>query len=137
MKVLLIQSPQVHRNVISLAGKEIPMNLAYLAAGLEHPKVLIDSYGSDLLDTTLNYVENENTTVEILDLQLYPNLYTVLNQKLEQFHPDIVGITAFTIQANWVNKIASRVKKFDSNILTLFGGVHAFHYPSNHWPKCQ
>jgi radical SAM superfamily enzyme YgiQ (UPF0313 family) len=131
MKVLLIQCPQVHRNVISLAGMEIPMNLAYLAAALDQPQTVIDAYGYDLLESTLNSVNTTKIDTEILDLQLYPNPGTILIQKLNDFQPDIVGITAFTIQANWVNIIAAKIKKYNPSIITIFGGVHASSLPES------
>ena len=48
--------------------------------------------------------------VEILDMRIDKGL----NQKLEQFRPDFVGISAYTCNANTAKEILKEVKKFPS-----------------------
>jgi radical SAM superfamily enzyme YgiQ (UPF0313 family) len=47
-----------------------------------------------------------------------------LAKEVEDFKPEIVGFTCLTAQYNSVKKIISAVKKINSKILTVVGGVH-------------
>lgn len=45
-------------------------------------------------------------------------------KELEQFRPDMVGITCITAQYNSVIKLLNLTKKFNRKILTIVGGIH-------------
>ncbi|MFC2093859.1 B12-binding domain-containing radical SAM protein, partial [Bacteroidota bacterium] len=99
MKILLIEPAKAP---ISLAGEDVyifePLALEYIAAGVV-----------------------KDHDVRIIDLRLDNNL----QEELEYFSPDIVGITAYTVHVNTVRNLFDRIKKWNSQILTLVGGHHA------------
>jgi anaerobic magnesium-protoporphyrin IX monomethyl ester cyclase len=129
MRVLLIQTPQIVRDVISLSGIEIPLNLTYIASALERPLETIDAYQGRVDDRTSQFALQMSVQVDILDLQFYKDPWSILQRKIASVKPDIVGITAFTIQANFVEMIAKIAKQIRSSTLTVFGGVHASALP--------
>jgi radical SAM superfamily enzyme YgiQ (UPF0313 family) len=99
MKILLIQPAKPLK---ALAGEDFsvfePLALEYLAAGVA-----------------------ENHDVRILDMRLEGRLTEVP----EDFRPDIVGITSFTVHVNIVKGLFRQVRAFDPAILTVVGGHHA------------
>lgn len=99
MKILLIQ-PQTSNNVILSNDMFIlePLALEYVAAALP-----------------------ENHEVKILDMRLENNL----DEVLQSFNPDIVGLTAFIVHVNSVKSICRQVKEFRREIVTIIGGYQA------------
>ena len=99
MKILLIEPAKAP---VSMAGEDVfifePLALEYVAAGVI-----------------------EDHDVRIIDLRLDKNL----QELLENFSPDIVGITAYTVHVNTVRNLFDRIKKWNSKILTVVGGHHA------------
>lgn len=99
MKILLIEPP---KSPLTIGGEDIflyePLALEYLAAGV-----------SDKHDVT------------ILDLRLEKDLKRVFNN----FHPDIVGISSYTVHVNTVKRLFEEIKGWNPNILTVVGGHHA------------
>ncbi len=81
----------------------VPLGLGYIAAMLKSKSV-----STKILD------------MDMLDLQIDD-----LKKKLDEFRPDIVGVTSFT--SNYVNsvKVAKAVKSHDPGTLVVMGGVHA------------
>ena len=101
MKVLLIKPPL--NPLLITASVYEPLELEYLAASLcEH-------------------------TVRILDMRIDLNLV----QALDNFKPDIVGLTAYTCDVNTVKRIFTLVKKYDPSIRTVVGGNHATFLPGD------
>lgn len=101
MKILLVKPP-LNKNTLSTTLGE-PLELEYVAAS----------------------VPNQNT--EILDMRLEKKLIP----KLERFKPDIVGITAYTCEANSARTVLKEVKRFNSRIKTVVGGHHATFLPND------
>jgi radical SAM superfamily enzyme YgiQ (UPF0313 family) len=66
-------------------------------------------------------------TVEIFDMRIDKNLV----DKLEKYRPNLVGITAYTCEANTARQILKEVKNFDSGIKTVIGGHHATFAPED------
>ena len=99
MKILLIEPP---KSPLSIGGEDLflyeSLALEYVAAGVSQ--------------------EHE---VRILDMRLDKGLQNAL----EFFKPDIVGITSYTVHVNTVRKIVRQVKKWDGQILVVVGGHHA------------
>ena len=63
---------------------------------------------------------------KVLDLIIhYRRAKTVLLRHLEEFRPNVVGISAMTYQFESAKTAASLVKKFDPRIVTVLGGYHA------------
>ncbi|MEN6465309.1 MAG: cobalamin-dependent protein, partial [Syntrophaceae bacterium] len=99
MKILLIQPAKPLK---ALGGEDFsifePLALEYLAAG-----VMPDH------------------DVRILDMRLDGDLAPVL----QEFGPDLVGITSFTVHVNTVKGLFQQIKDFNPAIVTVVGGHHA------------
>jgi radical SAM superfamily enzyme YgiQ (UPF0313 family) len=99
MRILLIQP---HSSPSTIGGDELymhePLALEYIAAG-----VITDH------------------DVKILDLRLERNLSMVL----ADFKPDVVGITAYTVNVNTVKGLFHEIKKWNPEVFTVVGGHHA------------
>ncbi len=81
----------------------IPLGLGYIAAMLESIGVYTKVLDIDKLDIQPGYLE----------------------KKLNEFNPDIVGITSFT--SNYINavRVAKAIKSHKPEALVVMGGVHA------------
>ena len=105
MNILLIEPA---KPLSSIGGEDVfiyePLALEYLAAGVK------DAHA-----------------VRILDMRLEKDLA----RTLREFHPDIVGITAFTIHVNGVKELFEQVKTWKSRTLTVVGGHHATVMPAD------
>ena len=108
MKILLVQPHYIQGNILNLTGKEIPLAFCYIAAYLKRE-------GFD--------------QVRILDLALYGDISPHLEQELERFKPDLVGITSYTHNIGLAGRIAQIVKMFRPQAVTVIGGMHASALP--------
>jgi radical SAM superfamily enzyme YgiQ (UPF0313 family) len=99
MKILLIQPPKAP---ITIGGEDLfiyePLALEYVAAGVAR-----------------------DHDVRILDLRLEKKLA----QTLDEFRPDTVGITAYTVHVNTARKLFEQIKMWNPGALTVVGGHHA------------
>jgi len=99
MRILLIEPA---KSPVSMAGEDVflfePLALEYLAAGV-----------------------NADHEVKILDQRIDDRV----EQTLEEFQPDVVGITGYTVHANRMKLLAARAKAWNSEVLTVVGGHHA------------
>ena len=59
--------------------------------------------------------------VRILDLRFPEKLREVL----EQYRPDLVGITAYTVHVNVAKRLFEEIKTWNPEVLTVVGGHHA------------
>lgn len=105
MKILLIKPPTSDKlpSLFHMLMME-PLELEYIAAGV--------SYKYD---------------VRILDMRLDRSLDKVL----EEYTPDIVGLTSYTYQVHTSRHICKKVKAFNPKILTVVGGHHATSVPED------
>lgn len=104
MNVLLVITPFLPFNLRTTHDKSgLALGVAYLAAA----------------------VEEQGIPVEVLDLNL-PHCGTLdaLEEKLVKRRPDVVGVSAMSINHPLALKIARRVKALDHRILTVMGGIH-------------
>jgi len=105
MKILLIEPDKAP---LVIGGEDFsiyePLALEYLAAGVV-----------------------EKHEVEILDLRLENNLEDVL----QKFSPDVVGITAYTVHVNTVRNLFKKIKLWNPKVLTVVGGHHATIMPED------
>ncbi len=105
MKILLIEPAKAP---VTIGGEDAfiyePLALEYVAAGVA-----------------------QDHDVKILDLRLEKNLHQVL----ENFCPDVVGITSYTVHVNTVRSLFDRIKKWNRQVLTVVGGHHATVLPED------
>ncbi|MGA2329434.1 MAG: radical SAM protein [Bryobacteraceae bacterium] len=99
MKILLIQPPKAPATI---GGEDVfiyePLALEYLAAAVA-----------------------ADHDVRILDLRFPEKLREVL----EQYRPDLVGITAYTVHVNVAKQLFEEIKTWNPEVLTVVGGHHA------------
>ena len=110
MRILLIEPCKAPETI---GGEDVflfePLALEYVAAGVVR-----------------------DHDVRILDLRLEKGLDDVL----EEFRPDVVGITSYTVHVKTVRNLFNEIKRWNPQILTVAGGHHAtvvpedFHTPS-------
>lgn len=100
-----------------------------------------DSYGSakasiiDPVFPTLSLltiaatVEQRGHKVEILDLSYRQYDYRIIQEKIKNYKPDIIGITATTPLMNQLRDISVLAKSISKNILVVGGGSHVSALP--------
>ena len=97
MRTLLVNPPYAFSEV-----PIIPMGIAYIAGVLEH-------------------TGNE---VQILDLLVSKYSEEKISRKLEEYQPDIVGVTSVTMNYPIASEILKVCKGVDKDIITVIGGPH-------------
>jgi len=104
MRVLLVR-PAPPKYTIGLKNLMIcePLELEYVAAGLRGHQV------------------------EIIDMILDRNL----PGKIRSFKPDVLGTSSYITGINRVKEICREAKSYNSNMLTVVGGVHATLVPED------
>ena len=110
MKILLVNPPN--------CGRSIPEELY----GIDSLKMILRGEPLSLEALAGNL---DNHEVKIVDLKAVPDAFT---EVLTDFHPDIVGITGVTCEANTMVKLAATTKEF-SGAIVVVGGVHASNDP--------
>jgi radical SAM superfamily enzyme YgiQ (UPF0313 family) len=64
--------------------------------------------------------------VRVLDLVLYkPRIGAALKEALEDFKPDVVGLSAMTFQFGTLLRVAGFIRRWDPSIRLVAGGYHA------------
>ncbi len=98
MRVLLISTPHpLEENPLP------PLSLAYLAGALQR----------------------DGIEVQILDFLVTRYHPRKLRQKLEEYHPQLVGVTCVTMNYPSAARMLRVCKEFDPEIVTVIGGPHA------------
>lgn len=99
MKILLIQPA---KSPFTIGDEDVymfePLALEYIASGIV-----------------------DNHDVRIIDLRLEKDL----KKALDEFKPDIIGITAYTANVNTVKGLFKEIKNWNSEVFTVVGGHHA------------
>lgn len=67
--------------------------------------------------------------VAIVDAKFERLSYAAIRERVHQFGPDVVGLTAFTNEIKPAAQVAQAVKSLSSRIVTVVGGVHASTLP--------
>ncbi|MCL4477625.1 MAG: B12-binding domain-containing radical SAM protein [Deltaproteobacteria bacterium] len=68
--------------------------------------------------------------VKILDAQLYDLSYDAIEQEIRAYMPDVVGISAYTLNLLDTLEVARRTKLINQNTFVVLGGPHAYIYPA-------
>ncbi len=84
-----------------------PLGLAYLAAMLERSGI----------------------EVKVLDFVVYPYSRDVLEQALNEFYPQMAGLTSVTMTFDHATQIVKDLKAIDPDIVTVIGGPHVTFRP--------
>jgi radical SAM superfamily enzyme YgiQ (UPF0313 family) len=97
------------------------------------------AYGKDILARhtcphiglayVVAYVRSRGIEVEVLDANAERLNFDDLEFRIRKIKPDVVGITANTLQIKDAHKSAGVVKKIDKNIKTIIGGYHVTAIP--------
>ncbi len=109
MKVLLIQPPRYFSKFGEIGQKQLSMNtgIAYIAS----------------------YIRHRGIDVSIYDASVGEFKTSDLQKVIMEKKPDIIGISASTIQIVDANYIADLSKSIDNNIVAVIGGAHASALP--------
>jgi len=104
----------------------LPLNLAYLAA----PLVNEGKYDIRVYDMVIENYEQEIQVSN--DVILYGSSFEEYKRVLEEFKPDIVGISCIlSSRSGFVLKLLEITKRFNGNIITVTGGHHATALPEH------
>jgi anaerobic magnesium-protoporphyrin IX monomethyl ester cyclase len=114
MRVMLIRPPAKHT-----VESEVPEAVA--AENLSYPPLALMAIAQFLRD----HSEHETT---ILDAQLDDLGYDTLEQKVREWAPDVVGVTAFTVQLVDVLKTVQTAKRAGARYVVV-GGPHVSDFP--------
>ncbi len=106
MKVLLIRPPQ-NRFRPTFLGSQAALNLAYLSSALKE----------------------EGIECDILDFESVVFSEERLARQIEQWQPDLIGLTAFTCTVANAAHIGKFLKERFPKIVTVLGGVHVSTLP--------
>jgi len=102
MRTLLVNPPYPFSEIPIL-----PMSLSYLAGVLEH----------------------NGHEVHILDLLVSRYSKEKIKNKIEEYQPDIVGVTSVTLNYPVASDILKYTKSVDKDIITIIGGPHVTFAP--------
>lgn len=80
--------------------------------------------------------EKEGHEVNVIDCQAEKFTYETFRQKISQFNPDIVGVTATTLLYNSAKQIITTAKEVHPNVTTMIGGSHASFWDENALKEC-
>lgn len=105
MKILLVKPPSDMHIVMP------PIGIGYIASYL---KSKINNINIDILDCLKNRYD-----------------YSDFSEYICQERPDVVGITAFTMEIESAFKCCEIIKSINKDIITVIGGVHASNAPEH------
>lgn len=107
MTRILLMVPPSTDNDITTRGSAPHIGLAYLAA----------------------YLREKDIEVELIDSPIEGITFKDLRKKIRNSKPDVIGITANTMQIFEANKTAKIIKNIDKDLPVIIGGYHATAIP--------
>ncbi len=118
MKILFINPPYTNfEGIAESAGHMMPLSFGYLAA-----------YARKRM---------ESLEFRILDAEALGLTYEEIVNKIAEFDPHVVGITAPTPAVEHVFNIAKIVKEYSDRIYVVLGGVHPTVMPEQTLKECD
>lgn len=126
MKVLLVDPP--YQRIIGYYRFYFPLGLTYIAAVLEqagHEVMIYDAehdpncISPTMKDTAIMHPRY----AEALRSDEHP-VWSEYIQVLNEFRPQMVGISVLSVKVAAANKIAALTKRHDKNIIVIAGGDH-------------
>jgi radical SAM superfamily enzyme YgiQ (UPF0313 family) len=131
MKILLIDPP--FKRFTGFVNFYFPLGLAYLAAALEDTNHCVSILDVDAMQKGADLdFSDEYRKLELYRQGLNDNEHKVWQDVLdvlEDFRPDLVGITAMTTKFGSVLKTAEIVKKYNPDCIVIAGGPHPTFLP--------
>lgn len=126
MNILLIDPP--FYRFIGYYNRYFPLGLAYLAAGLRQAghEVLIYDADSNINPSKMDFAHLEDSYphyLQSLANDKHP-IWEEMRERIREFKPDVIGISAWTTFAASSFKIASLSKEYNENIPVVMGGPH-------------
>ncbi|MGE0088678.1 MAG: radical SAM protein [Bacteroidales bacterium] len=121
MKILLINTPRSPHNMILESAPEeakhfIHKKLIGPPLGLLTIAAAVKDYDVTVFDTKGEYDLHPEKT---------PPLKELVHKLLKQYNPDIVGTTTIASEFYYAIEILQETKKYNPEILTVIGGLHA------------
>jgi anaerobic magnesium-protoporphyrin IX monomethyl ester cyclase len=104
-RLLLIKSGNIHTRSMGITP---PLGIMYLAAYAKQKR------GDEAM---------------LIDLRFSKTPLHDVYEAIESFKPDVVGISAITLEAELIHHISRITKKISSNIYVIVGGPHATTFP--------
>lgn len=126
MRILLINPPIPHINLIQESHGEEEEVLINKREMMGPPLALNDIAGA-LRDEAVRIVDQKFENDAIKNYDFENRIYEEINE----FGPEIVGISCFTAHVNSAKKICKIVKDFNPNVLTVIGGLHTVLRPAD------
>jgi len=77
------------------------------------------------LASTLRKNFSQNIRVEIFDMRLYPRAQDRLRKKIQDFQPEVVGLSTISFEAPTMHKVAKMAKEIAPSCRVIAGGPHA------------
>ncbi|MDP3697464.1 MAG: radical SAM protein [Candidatus Taylorbacteria bacterium] len=123
-KILLVEPPNVPEedfNPDIAANNRYPMYEPY-GLGVISSCIALRGYAADIIDLNFMLQDCFKKDQENFEYKIWKEL---LKQKIDEFHPDIVGLTCmFTVSHRSMVRIARFVKEYNPKIIIVAGGVH-------------
>ncbi len=108
MRILLIKSSYIH---YYNRGVSPPLGLMYITSFLRE--------------------KEKGAKIKIIDTRVEFSRDGEIKERIKEFKPDIVGISAITVEAPKMHSIAKEVKEVSRNIPVVVGGPHPTSYPDD------
>ncbi len=102
-RVLFVKPPDSDVNVLSL---DVPLGILYLSAFLKQHFA-------------------EQVTTDIIDLRLEKTVRTPLEEKIQNYSPDLIGISILAFNHLFIKRYASFIKKLAPDATIVIGGPAA------------
>ncbi len=128
MKVLLIEPPFYLFQDLSQGAASF--GLAMLAAMADREGHNVKVYSPDLEQTAVNITEDVITEFKDTDKKM-GDVKNRLEQIIEDFQPDVVGISFWTARVLFGLEMARHIKKVLPDIKVIAGGIHATILPED------
>lgn len=123
-KILLVEPPKIPEedfNPDIAANNRYPMYEPY-GLGVISSCIELRGYAVDIIDLNFMLQDCFKKDQENFEYKIWKEL---LKQKIDEFHPDIVGLTCmFTVSHRSMVRVARFVKEYDPKISIVAGGVH-------------
>ena len=123
-RILLVEPPNVPEEDFNsgiATNNRYPMYEPY-GLGVISSCIALRGYITDIIDLNFMLQDCFKKDQENFKYKIWNEL---LKQKMDEFHPDMVGLTCmFTVSHRSMVRVAKFVKEYNSKIIIVAGGVH-------------